>query len=407
MKSSEICNLAIQIVAKLYGDTTYRLGSTAGVDWPYNNMTWYQGAWRSDCLGFVRAVLCGWNADKNALCGGADYTLPCYGFGEWAFVESCSYSSYDFSGLSTHPCSLVMKNDPYRHVGIYVGNFQLDGNTYNVCECTSTLNGCYPTWVDPDGTRRLCKDGDLYGSPWLVWGIFNTNGTDYLITEYDGGGTGATGFGSQLSQEEVLQYWDTVGDPSYDYLVQLADTLYGMDSATFAIMAGWEYGEGYQVIDEYMGYLCACIPVNGFMGYNMQTPQTLASWIAGGDSSAYYSVAEMTARANQCRNDTSDFGIATRIALLLALLNPNQRVVFCNGVGSRPPENLLIYEIFLSGGQPIWAFASAYGDRTYDITGSGIRGGLPDPAGNTRKKLPVWMYLRPYYNYNQYRMSWR
>lgn len=406
MKSSEICNLAIQIVAWLYGEVQYRQNNTTYYpDMSWNLLTWYNNAWHADCLGLVRAVLCGWNANKNVVAGGADTSYACYNYNEIMMLNSCSYTSTNFVELANHPCSLLYKDG---HVGIYLGEFQLNGLTYNSAECTTSFGwGGRPTWCDPDGQRKAHKDAGGSGSYWTHWGIFNLTGQDYGITEYDGGGTGATGFGSALTQEEVLQYWDTVGDPSYDYLVQLADTLYGMDSATFAIMAGWEYGEGYQVIDEYMGYLCACIPVNGYMGYNMQTPSSLASWIAGGDSSAYYSVAQMTARANQCRNDTSDFGKATRIALLLALLNPNQRVVFCNGVGSRPPENLLIYEIFLSGGQPIWAFASAYGDQTYDITGSGIRGGLPDPAGHTRKKLPVWMYLRPYYNYNQYRMLWR
>lgn len=402
MKSSEVCNLAIQIVAWIYGEVQYRQNNTTYYpDMSWNLLTWYNNAWHADCLGLVRAVLCGWNANKNVVAGGADTSYQCYNYNEIMMLNSCTYTSSNFVELASHPCSLLYKGG---HVGIYVGEFQLNGLTYNSAECTTSFGwGGRPVWVDPDGQRKAHKDAGGSGSYWEQWGIFNLTGNDYGLTEYDGGGTGSTGFGSQLSQEEVLQYWDTVGDPSYDYLEQLADTLYGMDSATFAIMAGWEYGEGYQVIDEYMGYLCACIPVNGFMGYNMQTPQTLASWIAGGDSSAYYSVAQMTARANQCKNDTSALGKATRIALLLALLNPNQRVVFCNGVGSRPPDNLLIYEIFLSGGQPIWAFASAYGDRTYDITGTGIRGGMPTPAEKTHKKMPVWMYLRPYYNYSQYR----
>ena len=399
MKSSEICTLAIQVVSWMYGEVQYRMNNTLYYpDHTWNLLTWYNGAWHADCLGLVRAVLCGWNANKDVVAGGANMNYGCYEFNEIMFLNSCSETSDDFSILPLNPCSLLYKDG---HVGIYVGEFQLDGLTYNSCECTTSFGwGGRPVYVDANGQRKAHKDAVGSGSYWEYWGIFNLNGTDYGITEYDGGGTGVTGFGSQLSQDEVLYYWDTISDPSYNYLETLAESLYGMDSATFAIMAGWEYGEGYQLYDEFMGYLCACIPVNGFMGYNMQTPSSLASWIAGGDSSSYYSVAEMTQRAQRCSGDTSSFGIATRKALLLALLNPNQRVVFCNGVPPKPSQDRIVYEMTLPTGTEIWAFASAYGDMTYDITGTGIRGGMPDPAGWSYKKMPIFMYLRPYYNYN-------
>lgn len=399
MKSSEICTLAIQIVSWMYGEVQYRMNNTTYYpDSSWNLLTWYNNAWHADCLGLVRAVLCGWNANKDVVAGGANMNYGCYNFNEIMFLNSCSSTSNDFSILPLNPCSLLYKDG---HVGIYVGEFQLDGLTYNSCECTTSFGcGGRPVYVDANGQRKAHKDAVGSGSYWEYWGIFNLNGTDYGITEYDGGGTGVTGFGSQLSQDEVLEYWGTVGDPSYNYLETLAEYLFGMDSATFAIVAGWEYGEGYQLYDEFMGYLCACIPINGFMGYNQQTPSDLARWIAGGDSSAYYSVAQMTQRAQQCRGDTSSFGIATRKALLLAMLNPNQRVVFCNGVPPKPSQDRIVYEMVLPTGTEIWAFASAYGDRTYDITGTGIRGGMPDPAGRSYKKMPLYMYLRPYYNYN-------
>ena len=384
--------MAINIVAWNYGEVQYRMNNTTYYpDASWNLLTWYNNAWHADCLGFVRACLCGWNGDKTITAGGANTSYPCYNYNEPMFLANCETQSSDFLLLRNYFCCLLYKSG---HVGLYVGEYQLDGYTYNVCEVTTSWGwGGRPSWVDTDGRRRAHKDAGPTDSFWEQWGLFYTDGTRYGITEYDGGATGATGFGTQLDQDEVLYYWDTIGDPSYDYLESLAYELYGMDADCFKVLAGWVYGEGYQIYDEFMGYMLACIPVNGYMGWEQQTAATLAAWIRGGDSGPYYDLSAFYARAEQCRTDNTAFGTATRKSIMLGLLNPNQRVVFCNGVPPKPPANLLIYEAVINGTE-IWAFASAYGDRDYDITGSGIRGGIPTPAGHTHKNFRPWMYLR-------------
>ena len=293
------------------------------------------------------------------------------------------------------------------HIGCYVGTFTRGGKTYNTIECTTSYEwGGLPTWTDPDGFRRRHKDSNDTAGYWLYHGLFDLSGQYYGITEYDGGVViGATGFGSQLDYDEVLYYWDTIGDPTYEYLEDLAYTLYEMPADVFKVLAGWVYGEGYQLYDPFMGYMLACIPVNGFMGWNQQTPEDLRNWIRGGDDREYYYLSSFYARAELCRNDNTEFGTVTRKAIMLGLLNPNQRVCFCNGVLPKPPASLIIYENLINGVE-IWAFASAYGDREYDITGTGIRGGTPTPGGRTHKGLIPWMYLRAYQLYGRRKLIW-
>lgn len=414
MKSSEICALAINIVAGNYGDTTYRMGNTDPVATRYNNMTWLNGAWRSDCLGFLRAVLCGWNANKDVWYGGADTSYGCYvsygGFSEQMFLSSCTVQSYDFSTLNI-PCCMLYKREPYEHVGLYVGEYQLNGYTYNVCECTSwygddSINGCKPTWVDPDGTRRYYKGGSVLGSAWLAWGQFNLNGTDYGITEYDGGAIGATGFGSELSETEVDYYWNTLNNLTYDYVESIADSIHGMDSSVFSIMAGYGWGEAYSrvppanetEIDKYMAYLCDCVPVNYFEGLGLDTAQSMADMIRGGDPGDTYTVPKMNERAQMLRDaENTQAGQNELRALLLALLNPNQFAYFCSGYPTSYSE--IIYQNDYVGEGTIYVFYYIGQNVPYDITGTGIRGGTPTP-GSRGRKMPVYMMIRPYYNYN-------
>lgn len=407
MKSSEICALAINIVAGNYGDTTYRMGNTDPVSTPYNNMTWLNGAWRSDCLGFLRAVLCGWNGNKNVLYGGSNTSYGCYvsygGFTEQMFLSSCTIQSYDFSLLNI-PCCMLYKRDPYEHVGLYVGEYQLNGFTYNVCECTSwygdsSINGCKPTWIDPDGTRRYYKGGSVLGSAWLAWGQFNLNGTDYGITEYDGGATGATGFGSELSHDEVLYYWNTLPEYgswlTYEFLVSLADKFYDMPESLFEMVIGWSRNEMYPFYDEYMGYLCDSIPLNGYMN-GCDTQQKIVDWVRGTDPN--YTIELFEYCANSVKNNQETYYPIIK-SMYLVLMNPCQRVRFCSGMDTIPQDKI-IYQATING-YLITAgeYLDGWENYSYDITGTGVRGGTPIP-GSRGRKMPLYMYLRPYYNYN-------
>lgn len=407
MKTSEICSLAINIVAGNYGNTTYRMGNTSDVSWPYNNMTWFQNAWRSDCLGFVRACLCGWNGDKTVNCGGADYTYPCYNLDTWGMLDyGCSSSSRNFALLMNNPCSLVKKDSPYGHVGLFVGEFQLEGKTYNVCECTSwygadNINGCKPTWVDTDGTRRFCKGGEVLGSAWLEWGTFENTGYYFPTREYDGGATGATGFGSELTEDEVNYYYDEVYQAdwlTYEYLEALAYSLYGMDSRFFQAYVGYVSGENPWWFDNYMLYLDSCICVNRYMGNNATTPELLSPYLAGGDTSGYYDASRLLARGQDCHDQPNTLmAQRTYAGIMLAMSNPNQKCIGCHGMPPKPPIEDIIYiqydvQTWSTPDPEIWAFTDATA-HDYDITGSGIRGGIPDPYYGKRR-MPMFLYLR-------------
>lgn len=417
MKSSEICQLAINIVAGNYGTVQYRLGNSLyyAEDLRWCNLSWggpsgyYSDAWHADCIGFVRAVLCGWNADKNAYGGGANIdpdnpsAYGCKWFNERQFLDSCSSISNNFSALNI-PCVLLYKQG---HVGLYVGEYQIGGKTYNTCECCFGLKyGGSPTWTATDGNRRADKDAGATDSYWEYWGVFNLNGTDYGITEYDGGASGSTGFGSELSEDEVNFYWDTVYEQpwlTYSYLENLANLLFGMDADYFRCFAGYVYGENPTYFDNYMLYLDSCITVNMFMGWGYTTPDALAAAYGAVDQSGYYSKQNMMSRGTNLENDTTSVGGKRSLAgIYLAMMNPNQYVTECVGYpvyNPRPPAWRIIYTQYNLMPQNIeqWALKSAYEDKTYDITGTGVRGGI---GPNFRKRtLPIWMLTRrPFYN---------
>ena len=433
MKSSEICQLAIEIVAWQYGQVKYRNGYNTSYGSPHeywNGLTWWDSdqCWHADCLGFLRAVLCGWNGtNKQSLCDGADQTYGCYTTGgdHWWFIDSCSVTNggggtfTDFSQLVNHPCSLLYKNTPFQHVGIYVGEFQLGGQTYNTCECTTSYGtdteygGGKPAWVDPDGTRRPYKGASSSAGMWLGWGIFNTGGTDYGLTEYDGGAIpGATGFGTALSQAEAEMYFPQVFDQdwlTYDYLEGLANTLYGMDARYFQAYAGYVFGENPEWFDDYMLYLDSSICVNRYMGYGLTTVEQLSPALAGGDHSGYYDVSSLLTRGQQL-HDNPDMTKSkrARAGILLALLNPQQECIGCHGVPPKPAANLIIYtqyDVMNYSGIPdpeIWAIR----DSTlydYPTTGTGIRGGwTPFPV---RKMTRILTRLKPIQMRNWYRLA--
>lgn len=408
MKSSEICDLAAQIVAWRYGVVQYRQNNTTYYpDHSWNLLTWYNDAWHADCLGLVRAVLCGWNADKSVVAGGANTGYACYNYNEIMMLNSCSETSNDFSLLRNHPCSLLYKSG---HVGIYIGEFEIDGKRYNSAECTTSFDmGGRPVWVTEDGLRLEYEGGTRSAGYWESWGIFNLNGTDYGITEYDGGGSGTatTGFGPALSQAELEDCWDDIPDyPSYltyEYLEDLADKLYGIPPNCFEIIAGWTRTEMYPEFDIYMGYLCGCIPLNGYMGHGIHTPQGLAQFVGGTDP--VYTPELFHEVCQDLINNPQGYYNELK-CLLLVLMNPNQLVRGCSGMDTVPQEDIL-YQNTINGFLiTAWKLPNAE-DYTYDITGAGFPGGNPNaplvPGGKTDKKMPAWMYLRQNYNYTRNR----
>lgn len=104
---------------------------------------------RMDCVLSVKGILWGFNANKNAVRGGAKYEsngvadFTCNG----GLTEHCTDISQDFSKIIPGEY-LCMKGTKYNHTGIYLGNGK-------VFECTTGwgVNRCVISDIDSKGTR--------------------------------------------------------------------------------------------------------------------------------------------------------------------------------------------------------------------------------------------------------------
>ena len=100
--------------------TTYY--SVAGGNWAM----WNGKSWNFDCVILIKAILWGWNGNKNHAHGGANYgSNGVYDDNADTILNRCYSISRDFSHIE--PGELVWMPG---HVGIYIGNDQ-------VIECTA------------------------------------------------------------------------------------------------------------------------------------------------------------------------------------------------------------------------------------------------------------------------------
>ena len=113
-----------------------------------------------DCVGLVKGIIWGWNADKNALYGGAEYEsngLDDCGAGIGGLISKCTDVSTDFSKIVAG--ELLWLNG---HVGVYIG----DGMAI---ECTTAWDDkvqkveCWNVKKTGIG-RKWSKHGKL---PWV------------------------------------------------------------------------------------------------------------------------------------------------------------------------------------------------------------------------------------------------
>ena len=96
--------------------------SVAGGDWA----KWNGTKWNFDCVILVKAILWGWNGNKNHPHGGAIYgSNGVYDDGANEIINRCKNVSNDFKNISVGEL-LWMQG----HVGVYIGNGQ-------VIECTA------------------------------------------------------------------------------------------------------------------------------------------------------------------------------------------------------------------------------------------------------------------------------
>lgn len=130
------------------------------------------GVKQFDCWNLHKALINGYNIDINVV----GYTTPSLKVtgdvtGE-QLLSTCTQRSKNFSEIKYYPAGtyLYMKN----HAGTYVGEFERDGHTYNVIECTASWEKkVLASWVDPDGTRRHYKGCKAKNGAWEEFGLLS------------------------------------------------------------------------------------------------------------------------------------------------------------------------------------------------------------------------------------------
>ena len=115
-----------------------------------------QQATSADCVNLLKAILNGYNVSNNTVGYFQRDTSNTGDCTELELLSQCQEISQDFTKLSTHAEILYMKG----HVGAYIGK-TIQGK-YNTIECTANFGGgVVYSWVDPDGTRRKEKGGEI------------------------------------------------------------------------------------------------------------------------------------------------------------------------------------------------------------------------------------------------------
>lgn len=165
MTSQEFCDKLLGICSGAYGDTFYYSGQHWS-EWD-NDLD----AWGFDCLVMPKSILWGWNADRNAPHGGADYgSNGVYDDTEYQLIERCEPVNVG----QLIPGTLLYMDG---HVGIYVGSVSIHGIDGNVVESTSDGLCCVQlTTVLPDGSRivnnRHCLRWERAGLlPYLEYNV--------------------------------------------------------------------------------------------------------------------------------------------------------------------------------------------------------------------------------------------
>ena len=104
------------------------------------------------------------------------------GLGDWSIapIMNTYCDAVSFQNLLKNKKAPALLRYKDEHAGAYIGEFQRDGKTYNVCEFTpnATLgDGLCPSYVDEYGRRLTHKNGYAIGS-WTAAGYF-TGFLDY------------------------------------------------------------------------------------------------------------------------------------------------------------------------------------------------------------------------------------
>ncbi len=125
--------------------------------------------------------------------------------------------------------------------------------------------------------------------------------------------------------------------PTYAELLKMAQDNYGMSEDVFKVAFGWAVNEGYDgaknlrgEVDTYLGYLCDCVGINLYMGYDLKTADALARKIAGGDKSSTYYASSLINKANRAINNPNAYAPQFK-GMYLALRYPDENAHDCYG----------------------------------------------------------------------------
>lgn len=137
---------------------------------PYN-CGYYDGSRFSfDCWNLIKAILGGWTDNYTKGYYVSPSQFPCGDVDGYHLLMQCTNRSKDFSQLKQPGTYLYLSTSP--HAGVYVGDFQYQGETFNVVECTGAWESKVQyTYVDEKGGRYLYKNGPKNKYSWTDYGL--------------------------------------------------------------------------------------------------------------------------------------------------------------------------------------------------------------------------------------------
>ena len=137
---------------------------------PYN-CGYYDGSRFSfDCWNLVKAILGGWTDNRTKGYYVSPKDFPTGDVDGYHLLMQCTNRSKDFSQLKQPGTYLYLSTSP--HAGVYIGDFQYQGETFNVVECTGAWESKVQyTYVDSKGGRYLYKNGPKNKYSWTDYGL--------------------------------------------------------------------------------------------------------------------------------------------------------------------------------------------------------------------------------------------
>lgn len=150
-------------------------GETVGGDTYYAT----EDCFSFDCNNLVNSILNGWYDNRTH-----NYHAVLSRTGDQApdtLISRCDNVSYDFSQLNK--TSVLFYDGPqYDHIGVFVGEFIRNGNTYNTIECTTAYGGgVVATYVDSTGRKYANKETPYASGSWNSHGLL----TPWLVYDVD------------------------------------------------------------------------------------------------------------------------------------------------------------------------------------------------------------------------------